>query len=350
VTAESTVSGIISNAQTFAASETGKALDQAYYMQNATVATVPSNLKPLDISWTTNLPATPYPLKATDIDWNTFAYPIRDSGMSTTDVADLFRTLYHDLADGVPDTLDAQIEAWMDKYAPMPDPALMLAEDNWLLGVINGTQAIGLPTHVVDAMWAQSRDRELADGLRGEDKVMAQFASRGFSLPSGALSAQLAEAQQATQYKLSDNNRAITIESAKIAVEVQKFAISEITKLRLNIGKILVDLITAWLAMYKAPIDAAVAVVSAQAQLAGILSTYANANTARIKALADVEVQNRQVMEDNYKLEFMKNLEKYKAEVQGYAHNASAFASTAAAAISAQHSMGSINANESRSA
>jgi len=89
----------------------------------------------------------------------------------------------------------------------------------------------GIETADELALWSRARERE----LRGADATMQeasrQMAARGFSLPPGALLAQLQSAQQAGAEKISTASRDIALKRADMYVENRRFTFAQVKEL-----------------------------------------------------------------------------------------------------------------------
>lgn len=89
----------------------------------------------------------------------------------------------------------------------------------------------GIETNDEIALWNRAAERELRGAAIASDEVARTMASRGFSLPPGAMLAQLASTQQAATEKLSSVSRDIALKRADMYVENRKFTITEVREL-----------------------------------------------------------------------------------------------------------------------
>jgi len=90
-------------------------------------------------------------------------------------------------------------------------------QDKLLYDLING--GYGIDINDEQALFDRTRDREAQLLSENEMNVMRQNAATGFPLPQGILSKQLDRARSAYVSKLSDTNRDITLERARLYVE-----------------------------------------------------------------------------------------------------------------------------------
>jgi len=133
---------------------------------------------------------------------------------------------------------------WMTTYFPTLNPSLITAEDNWLLAVVNNGYD-GIPAALEQLIWERARAKDVIEAARMEEEAVAQFASRGFSMPPGVLANRVLQVQQDAANKSSTIARDLAIKQMEIAVDMVKFAIGEITKLRINTANALADFIRA---------------------------------------------------------------------------------------------------------
>lgn len=126
----------------------------------------------------------------------------------------------------VPDTLSlVEPSAFTYTADDVESTPLLEALTANILGRINGNTA--LPAAVEAELWNRGRDRESQAAAAAAADVIRTAESRGFSLPTGALHAQLREVQRATHGKLSELSHNISIEQAKLAQENARHALEQ---------------------------------------------------------------------------------------------------------------------------
>lgn len=89
------------------------------------------------------------------------------------------------------------------------------------------TGGTGIAPAVEQAIWDRSRSREAASSASRQAEVIRNVEARGFSLPTGALHAQLAEAQKVFYDKESELSRDIAIKQAELEQANAKQAIDQ---------------------------------------------------------------------------------------------------------------------------
>lgn len=82
----------------------------------------------------------------------------------------------------------------------------------------------GINTSDELSLWARARDRELRGAAAATREMTRQMAARGFSLPPGALLAQIQSATQDGAEKISTVSREIALKRADMYVENRKFS------------------------------------------------------------------------------------------------------------------------------
>lgn len=245
MTAETTVNGIIANAQTTANTARDKAITYSDQAQTAAVNIL--NLGPVPDP---TLPQVIVP---------PFVNPDEDLGNEyKLEIAAAFADLDPKLTEDINDFLNT----WFPDFAA----CLKTQIDSWICNTVqNG--ATGIPTAVENAIWQRSRERELQDAYRQEAEANAEFASRGFSLPAGVLSAQIQRIRQDAANKASTHSRDVAIKQAEIQIETIKFAVEQGVRLRLGIVQALIDFMRAKLGLYSLIKERAVSLVDAKRSL-----------------------------------------------------------------------------------
>lgn len=119
--------------------------------------------------------------------------------------------------------LSDELAGFFAKYYPLAADAFDEAT-NWLVNSItNG--GTGISTAVEEQIWQRGRERVVNDGKRAESQALNDFASRGFSLPSGALAARLQEIRFEQLGKTQELSRDAAIKQADMTVENLRFAV-----------------------------------------------------------------------------------------------------------------------------
>lgn len=113
----------------------------------------------------------------------------------------------------------------IDRY----DSAILRAVQELLATRMRG--GTGIAPEVEEQIWSRGRDREAAAATTNLAEVMRNAEARGFALPSGALHAELREAQRAQHAKQAELSRDIAIKQAELEQANAKQAIDQALQL-----------------------------------------------------------------------------------------------------------------------
>jgi len=180
----------------------------------------------------------------------------------------------------------------------------------------------GLGPAVEQAIWDRSRDRETKIAQANVDEVMRKSEALGFKLPTGALSAQLREAEQAYYDKLSELSRDIAIKQADLEQTNLKETITAGMQLEATLVDHSYKMEQLAYETAKTYADNAIQVYNAQVENFRVLlqsySTYAEAYKTVIQAeLAKVEAYKAQLQGEQAKADINRSLvEQYKAQIE----------------------------------
>jgi hypothetical protein len=140
---------------------------------------------------------------------------------------------------------------------------------------------------VENNLWANSRNRIMADELRQENAVYARFARAGFPVYPGSSEAAIRELQIQRSDKLAEVSNTAAIKHLDISIDLIKFAVHEAIDLRLKAMETSIAYIRALLE----PADVASRFVfqlqGMQAQLISAVGGYYDALLAKDKILLD---------------------------------------------------------------
>ncbi|MDR0215896.1 MAG: hypothetical protein LBJ15_18135 [Comamonas sp.] len=134
-------------------------------------------------------------------------------------------------------------EQWLDKLDNVPELQLLepapfefKRTPGYASALLENLKAViaariqggtGLNPAVEQAIWDRSRDRETQIALAREQEVMRSAEALGFTLPSGVLAGQLADARREFHEKLSGLSREIAIKQAELEQSNVKEAITQ---------------------------------------------------------------------------------------------------------------------------
>lgn len=167
----------------------------------------------------------------------TIVEPVVDipSSITVADIWDEWEIRYLELADW----LVAQRISFMATYFP-DEQATYEAAEGWLQAAI-ANPGVGLPASVASQIWGDDQARILSDKTRAQDAVVAQFAARRFPMPAAASVSAVMQIEQKSQDALAESSRKIAV----MSVDLQKFNVESILKLRQVAMSTMVDYIKA---------------------------------------------------------------------------------------------------------
>jgi hypothetical protein len=224
VSAESTVEQIIDNAQTAANTAQEKAISYADAAKTAANSALSlGSVHTPDEPNVTVLPFTP-----------------------TEDLSTLFSGAVGDFDNEFETDFTNQANTFLSTWFPNFAACLKEQVDGWICNTIqNG--GTGIPAAVENQIWERSRNKETKEATRLKSEAQEAFASRGFSLPSGVLYAQLAMIDQAASDKISTHARDVAIKQVDIEIENIRFAVDQGVRLRLGVVQALIGYLNAFL-------------------------------------------------------------------------------------------------------
>jgi len=120
---------------------------------------------------------------------------------------------------------------------PIPDMGLNYTFTEYSPELMSGVQrevarmldngGLGLPPAIEQMIFDRARDREDKAAMQALDEVDTEFASRGFSLPSGIQAKRRSEVQQRNQENRSRLNADVAINNAEVHIDTLRFAIQQ---------------------------------------------------------------------------------------------------------------------------
>lgn len=278
-------------------------------------------------------------VKAPDIDWDSPtdpATPPEDLTPLITTLVDGTVTIYDQL-------VKDSFANFMSQYYPQHgvDDEYLRAK---LIEIIEGGGTI-LPPAIEDAVYNRARGRNDMDALAAEQAAYADFASRGFSMPPGAVLALVDAARRISHEKNAGVSSDIAVKQAELLASNVRFALEELNKMRRDaIGDavkyigVLVDAIKT----RNADVSAIV-----QARSVFIDSYYKYYSLLNDKAKLELDAENYDASYVSRAGET--NVQAFSAQIDARVRAAVAGADTAgrlaAAAIGAQNTMTSIGAS-----
>lgn len=176
--------------------------------------------------------------------------------------------------------LNGMVDSWLSDYFPSINDCLQNVPDEWLCNIITNQNPFGLHESVFEAVWHNSRDREERQ-YRSEDATLrAEYSSRGFSLPPGAMVAAMDKARQRASEAVQEVNRSETIRNEEVKLQLLQFAVAEANRYKLGIMSSLADFYRMWVTIPDKDIERARVRAQAYSSLYAALGNYYNVEIA----------------------------------------------------------------------
>ena len=172
--------------------------------------------------------------------------------------------------------LNGEVDAWIAKYFPDLPGALRHTPEQWVSGILGGSDPFGDSKQVLDTLWHEARDRAARSASSTRRTLEAAFSERGFITPPGILVRLSAEAEREAQQAVADVNRSETVKMAELKIELVKFAAEVAVRLKLGIMESLRAFYMAWISLPDKDIERERVRAQAQASLYSALSSYHN--------------------------------------------------------------------------
>lgn len=181
--------------------------------------------------------------------------------------------------------LDGMLSTFKSTYFPSESAAYNAAE-TWLLNAVQDPS--GLPVAVRTAILADAQSTILADKVRAQDAVVAQFAARGFPLPPDAAASAVLQIEQKAQDSVAGTARQIML----AAVAQLNTVVAQLYKAReIAMGDTL-EYIKAMLGTGNTSAQLAGIGIDAQSKLISSAASYLNARSEAAKVVSQVAQYN----------------------------------------------------------
>jgi hypothetical protein len=204
--------------------------------------------------------------------------------------------------------LNEQSDIWIQKYFPSISACLRNIPDDWLCGVISGVKPFGIDKTVFELVWHNARDRAYRTRNTEVRTLEADFSSRGFSLPPGAMVDAITAAEQRATDSIMDVNVQQAIKDADIKNELLQFAVQQSITYKLGIMNSLADFYKTWVTLPDKDIERARIKAQAMSALYSALAAYYNIEitfeelqlrAAQADAGIDIDVDRNRLTKQN---------------------------------------------------
>lgn len=187
--------------------------------------------------------------------------------------------------------VDALSGSWLMQYFPaaMPD-----GFDPLMDLVLNGAIVTDAMQEI---MWERAKAQTARDAARFEGEVVSQWASRGFSLPGGAINKQIQRKNQDLFFANADLAAQQAIKALELQVDAAKFAADVGTKLRLGLIDGLTRLVSVYAQLPVAAANYAAAVAEAKRAAYTAIGEYYRAVIAASDITLKPSIVNAELMQ-----------------------------------------------------
>lgn len=237
--------------------------------------------------------------------------------------------------------LSDELAGFFTKYYPLAADAFDEAT-NWLVNTIT-VGGTGIAPAVEDQVWQRGRDRIIADGARVESQTLTEFASRGLSLPSGAMASRLQGARFEQLLKTQELSRDVAIKQAELEIENLKFAVDLAIKSRMQAMGTAVEYIRAVMSGPETAAKVALLNADAKARMMSATADLYRARLTRDQISVSVGSANAQYSTQMAGINADAEVKNIGNKVQAASAAADAYARTAAAALASLNSVAAVS-------
>lgn len=314
-TPEETIDTIIANALDTANEHTAKVEHYADFAVDIATGGSPTFIKP-------------YP-------WDTEVQAV-EPDVPTVDTP---TTVYETERDELIAILSGQLDDFFTKYYPLVNDAYDEATA-WLVNTItNG--GTGIPSAIEDQIWQRGRGRVITENKRSVAQVASGLASRGFSMPSGALNKAVKEIEVAGQASLGEMSTSVAIKQVEIEIENIKFAVEKALNARMTALGAAADYIRSLAIAPEIATKLTETDASVQARMMSATADLYRARLSRDELVMKTEVARMSNFQGDQQLFYNTFVSRVHEAVNGTMSAADAYAKTAQAALSSLNTMAS---------
>lgn len=152
-----------------------------------------------------------------------------DNTVAPTNLAGSFDAAYRNAAPSTIVMLEGYVDAMLAKYNPRFAEQMARIENQLAIYLAGGT---GLAPAVENAIYERSRGKMSAEARRTRDAAYTDAATRGFTLPTGALFSAMQQARQAAADNNAAAGREIVVMQAEMEQKNLQFAVTTSANLR----------------------------------------------------------------------------------------------------------------------
>lgn len=159
-----------------------------------------------------------------------------------------YRTAFEQFFTGDEDTPDdviaranTQVAAWVDAYFPALKECFQNVPESWVCDVISGVRPLGNSETAIEVAWRVAKANQHRDTQSARKTLYAEFASRGFSIPPGAMVAAMERLHERSMDLSSAANRDAALKDVDIQVQLLQTAVDVAARLKQGMLGIMAD-------------------------------------------------------------------------------------------------------------
>lgn len=234
--------------------------------------------------------------------------------------------------------LNAETEKWLDKYFPNLNSCLKYQPEEWACGILTGQEPFGLSREIFESVWHEGRDRAYRAASAESEQIRAEYSSRGFSMPPGAMIAAARNVEIRAGEAIAEVNRVQTLRDAEIKLDLVKFAATTAAQIKTGMMQVLANFYNQWVGVMNRDVDMARSKAQAYSALTSALSSYYNVELGFEELRLKAAQGKSNAGEATMRL-FMQEGDVRAAQNRSLAQAAQAFADAAGSAANAQGSL-----------
>lgn len=147
---------------------------------------------------------------------------------------------------GTPDTpqevisrANEAVDAWVGAYFPAINECFTEQPEQWICDVISGVRPLGNSEAAIDVAWVRAKANERNQLQSERASITSEFASRGFTLPLGAMVAQMRRSQERFSDAAAAVNREAALADVNVQAELLRLAVSTAADLKRGMASVM---------------------------------------------------------------------------------------------------------------
>lgn len=209
-----------------------------------------------------------------------------------------------DTPEDIIDRANEQVSKWVDTYFPALNDCFQNVPEQWICDVISGVQPLGNSELAIEIAWRTAKANQHREIQSAKKTLYAEFASRGFSLPPGAMVGAMQRLHERGFDASSAVNREAALKDIDVRTRLLELAVTTAAQLKQGLMGIMSDYyrVIASLSNDQAQYGIEKARIKAQAdsQFNEALLRYSDINQGYYRSLRDNVLQYNSQTVDLY--------------------------------------------------